>query len=109
MCGPRKTIDDSLAGLLDALRDLLDDRRLVVVSPDKDASFLPPRRGGERLAVLHRRLEPGGLLRGRDFLPGGHLHAPPLRAGAPRLPGRARAQIGRMTDDASVPCGPGLR
>src|SRR2546428_541623 len=39
MCGPRKTIDDSLAGFLDALRDLLDDRRLVVVSPDKNAEM----------------------------------------------------------------------
>src|SRR2546430_13931884 len=95
MCGPRKTIDDSLAGFLDALRDLLDDRRLVVVSPDKDASFLPPRRGGGRLAVLHLRLAAEGLRRARDLLRGRHLHGPPLRGAAPLLPRSADVETGR--------------
>src|SRR5439155_798241 len=59
MSGPRKTIDDSiglsLAGLLDVLRDLLHDRRLVVVGADEDSAVFPPRRRGERLAVDQAR------------------------------------------------------
>src|SRR2546423_14650354 len=102
MCGPRKTIDDSLAGFLDALRDLLDDRGLVVVSPDKDASFLPPRRGRERLAVLHLRLEAERLRRAPDFLRGRQLPGPPLPDPAPLLPRPAHGQIGGVEGDRGV-------
>src|SRR2546430_9322950 len=102
MCGPRKTIDDALAGFLDALRDLLDDRRLIVASPNKTASCLPPRRGRERLAVLPLRLEAEGLRRARALLRGRYLHGPPLRDAAPLLPRSADVEIGGTETDRSV-------
>src|SRR5438105_8982121 len=106
MSGPRKTIDDSiglsLAGLLDVLRDRLHDRRLVVVCADEDSAVFPPRRRGERLAVLHLRLEAERLRGTRDLLRGRRLHGPPLRYAASLLPGSAHVEVGGIEDAGSV-------
>src|SRR3989442_15609970 len=98
MSGPRKTIDDSigipLAGLLDVLRDLLHDRRLVVVGTDEDPAIFPPRRRGERLAVLHLGVEAERFRGTRDLLCGRRLHGPPFRDAASLLPGSADVEVG---------------
>src|SRR5205807_10354167 len=106
MSGPRKTIDDSIgstsAGLYDVLLDLLHDRRLVVVVADEDSAVLPPRRRGERLAVLHLRLEAERLRGTRHLLCGRRLHGPPLRYAASLLTGSADVEVGGIEDDGSV-------
>src|SRR5437879_12282221 len=105
MSGPGKTIDDSiglsLAGLLDVLRDLLHDRRLVVVGADEDSAVLPPRRRRERLAVLHLRLEAERLRGTRDLLRGRRLDGPPLRDAASLLTGSDDVEVGGMQSDGS--------
>src|SRR5438093_498497 len=78
-----------LPGLLDPLRDLLENRGLVVVRPHEDASLFPPRGRWERLPFLELGLETEGFRRRGHLLGGGGFDGPSFRD-APALVPRSR-------------------
>src|SRR3989441_3747212 len=103
MSAPVKTIGESrLPGLFDSLRDLLDDRGLVVVRTHEDASLLPPWGRRKRLAFLELRLEAEGLCRGGDLLCCGGFDGPPFRDAPALVPRPSQVEVCGVEDDRAV-------
>src|SRR5207245_3625876 len=91
-----------LPGIFDSLRDLLDDRGLVVVRPHEDASLLPPRGRRKRLSFLELGLEAEGFRRRGHLLRRWGFDGPAFRH-APALISRpSQVEICRVQDDGAV-------
>src|SRR5881628_1632713 len=91
-----------LPGIFDSLRDLLDDRGLVVVRPHEDASLLPPWGRRKRLTFLELRLQAEGFRRGSDLLRGGRFDGPPFRDAPALVPRPSQVEVCGVQDDRAV-------
>src|SRR2546422_11732759 len=91
-----------LPGIFDSLRDLLDDRGLVIVRPHEDASLLPPWGRRKRLPFLELRLQAEGFRRGGDLLRGGGFDGPPFRDAPALIPRPSQVEVCGIEDDRAV-------
>src|SRR5438128_12609150 len=97
MSAPVKTIGESrLPGLFDSLRDLLDDRGLVVVRTHEDASLLPPWGRRKRLSFLELGLEAEGFRRRGDLVRRWGLDGAAIRDASAFGPRLSQVEIRRV-------------
>src|SRR5437016_14425125 len=96
-----------LPGIFDSLRDLLDDRGLVVVRPHEHAPLLPPWGRRKRLSFLELGLEAEGFRRRGDLLRRWGLDGPAFRDPSALVPRPSQVEIRGVQDDRAVSFGHG--